>query len=164
MSKRNYFNLKKGSTGGHVVFHSRNKKHYRPPENKQKQLAKARTYDLILNATEAELALKRTLEQSGINFYFQYAIIRKTNFNIVDFCFPRGLKTYLIVEVDGGYHLTDKQKEKDSRRTKWLIEHTGCELIRFTNEQILGNLQGCLERIISKDILYNTVKPLKMTG
>lgn len=62
---------------------------------------------------------------------------------IVDFlCRDDGL----IIEVDGGYHNEIQQKEDDEIRTQWL-EAQGYTVIRFTNEEILNELDRVLEEI-----------------
>lgn len=54
---------------------------------------------------------------------------------VVDFLFR---KSKLIVEIDGGYHFTKEQQEKDAIRQQWL-EHQGYKILRFTNEEVLAN-------------------------
>ena len=43
----------------------------------------------------------------------------------------------LLIEIDGGYHNTRKQKRKDWRRTK-ILNSYGFTVIRFTNDQVLN--------------------------
>jgi very-short-patch-repair endonuclease len=50
----------------------------------------------------------------------------------------------LIIELDGGQH--DWQSVADDERTRWLEAH-GYRVIRFWNNDILGNLPGVLDRI-----------------
>jgi len=65
----------------------------------------------------------------------------------VDFvCF----KTQLIIEVDGGHHAL--QKEKDLKRTAWLKQE-GFQVIRFWNNDVLENIEGVLDSI--RDTLNN---------
>ena len=52
----------------------------------------------------------------------------------------------LVIEVDGPVH--NRQKEYDAIRTTWLEEHGYC-VIRFTNEEVLNNLEQVLERILT---------------
>jgi very-short-patch-repair endonuclease len=60
---------------------------------------------------------------------------------IVDFeCYE--LK--LIVEVDGGQHAD--QEFYDSKRTEFL-KWKGYQVIRFWNNEVLGNLEGVLEAL-----------------
>ena len=69
---------------------------------------------------------------------------------IVDFvCLSKNL----VIEVDGGYHNDPTQKEYDQQRTLYLNEK-GFRVIRFTNEEVLGNTEAVLTKI--KDILVNT--------
>ncbi len=49
----------------------------------------------------------------------------------------------LIIEVDGGQHATDN---KDVARDKWLAEHR-YRILRFWNNDVLGNIEGVLEMI-----------------
>jgi very-short-patch-repair endonuclease len=42
----------------------------------------------------------------------------------------------LVVEVDGKIHLTEKQKEHDEKRTKYL-EELGIKIVRVTNEKVI---------------------------
>jgi very-short-patch-repair endonuclease len=52
----------------------------------------------------------------------------------------------LVVELDGGYHRTHKQKLFDAERTAFLAE-SGFTVIRFTNDEILNALPEVLEHI-----------------
>lgn len=55
---------------------------------------------------------------------------------VVDFvCY----ESRLVVEVDGGQH--DEQAEKDARRTE-ILEDAGFRVIRFWNNEVLGNCEG----------------------
>ena len=49
-----------------------------------------------------------------------------------------------VIEVDGDTHADDGAY--DSRRTAWL-EHQGYRVIRFTNADVMKNLDGVLETI-----------------
>ena len=62
---------------------------------------------------------------------------------IVDFFFR---KSMLIVEIDGGYHTTKEQQQKDSERQNWL-EHKGYRVLRFTNEQVLCDIDNVAKEI-----------------
>ncbi|GMN05876.1 hypothetical protein MTsPCn5_12650 [Croceitalea sp. MTPC5] len=56
------------------------------------------------------------------------------------------LKQNLIVEIDGLHHQLPENKKSDKERTAWL-ENQGYRVIRFTNEEVLGNLENVLEVI-----------------
>src|SRR5690606_24961823 len=59
---------------------------------------------------------------------------------IVDFVC---LEKNLIIEVDGGYHNTIQQKEADDLRTQ-ILNEIGFKVIRFTNEQVIGDIDNVL--------------------
>ena len=52
----------------------------------------------------------------------------------------------LIIEIDGGQHAD--AMEYDKRRTQWL-QKQGFQVIRFWNNEVLQNMEGVLERIVS---------------
>ena len=70
----------------------------------------------------------------------------QTRFFIVDF---HCAEHRLIVEIDGGYHL--KQKDYDRYREE-ILHEKGYQIIRFTNEEILrrwGHASKRLEEVLS---------------
>src|SRR5690554_5904621 len=91
--------------------------------------------------TEAENVLWQELRNhnTGDKFRRQHLI---DDF-IVDFVC---LSKKLVIEVDGGYHLTEEQKEYDEQRTI-ILNNKGFSVIRFTNEEVLGNLQNVIQKI-----------------
>ena len=58
-----------------------------------------------------------------------------------DFCSHRAK---LIIEVDGGQHALDA--ERDATRTRFL-EGEGYRVLRFWNNDVLGNLEGVISTI-----------------
>ncbi len=93
------------------------------------------------NPTEAEEILWNALKNNGIGYKFRRQHIIKNY--IVDFFCNELLMT---IEVDGGYHFTLEQREADAIRTRELAELGYAEL-RFTNEDVLNNLDGVIEQI-----------------
>ena len=95
--------------------------------------------------TPAESALWEGLRNKnlGVKFRRQHPV----NAYIPDFVC---LEKLLVVEVDGGYHFVGDQQVSDEERTRYL-EQNGFEVIRFTNEEVLGDIDGVLERI--KEVL-----------
>ena len=91
------------------------------------------------NLTEAEKYLWYFLRFKNLGVKFRrQAIIGKY---VVDFvCFERKL----IVEVDGGQH---SQSARDNVRDEWLGSQ-GFEILRFWNNDVLGNRDGVLEKIV----------------
>ena len=113
------------------------------------------TYKLLLeNAkmnrkymTPAESALWECLRNKnlGVRFRRQHPV-----FNYIpDFVC---LEKQLVVEVDGGYHFIGNQQVSDDERTQYLNQY-GFEVIRFTNDEVLGNIDEVLDRI--KKVINN---------
>lgn len=89
---------------------------------------------LIQNATESELVYQKFLKKNKIKFDFQ-KIIWNTDgtFYIVDFYVPI---FKLIIEIDGEYHKTTEQLNKDKHRS-FILKQMGYNVIRFTNDEVL---------------------------
>ncbi len=62
---------------------------------------------------------------------------------IVDFVC---LSKMLIIEIDGGYHQEPEIVKADKLRTK-ILESLGYKVIRFKNEEIIGNIDIVLGKI-----------------
>ena len=94
------------------------------------------------NGTVAEeklwLAVKNN-QIEGFKFRRQHPL----SFYIADF-YCHALK--LVIEIDGGYHLTEEQQLLDEERTK-NIEFQGLKVIRFTNEEVLMQLPEVIDTI-----------------
>ena len=93
------------------------------------------------NPTEAESILWEYLKgkQTGFSFRRQHII----GPFIADFtCLSRKL----IIEIDGGYHQLPEQQTSDEYRTQWL-EDNGFFVLRFTNDEVVGNTKGVLDII-----------------
>ncbi len=63
----------------------------------------------------------------------------------------------LVVEVDGGYHDDPNQIELDKARTDFL-KHKGYKVIRFSNEEVIGNVDGTLNSI-AYELAYRPTLP-----
>jgi 2-C-methyl-D-erythritol 2,4-cyclodiphosphate synthase len=117
--------------------------------NNRFETTDASTYQLLLdkaremrkNPTEAESVLWNYLSDNkmGTHFRRQHPVYGY----IPDFI---SLKDKLIIEVDGGYHLEGEQPEADAERTKYLNEE-GFIVLRFTNEEVLCDIDNVLEEI-----------------
>lgn len=57
------------------------------------------------------------------------------------------LEKRLIIEVDGGYHNKPDQIELDENRTLELEQKYLFKVIRFTNEEVLKDINSVLEKI-----------------
>jgi len=65
----------------------------------------------------------------------------------------------LAVEVDGGGHAEETQKERDVERTEYLEAHR-IRVLRFWNNQVLANTEGVLEVIANALAARRTDTPL----
>ncbi len=91
--------------------------------------------------TEAEYCLWKCLKGNalGVSFKRQHII---GDF-IVDFVC---ISQMLIIELDGGYHQLPEQQTSDEFRQQWL-ENQGFRVIRFTNEEVIGDLESVIDSI-----------------
>ena len=96
------------------------------------------------NMTLAEKILWKELRNrkfSGLKFRRQHPIGQF----IADFYCPgKGL----VIELDGGIHKLEERIEKDLNRTAEL-DRLGLIVIRFTNDDVLNNINDVLEKIKS---------------
>lgn len=93
------------------------------------------------NPTEAERAMWAVLKCNnlGVRFRRQHII----GMFITDFaCIEKGV----VIEIDGGYHQLPEQQISDAQRTEWLNAN-GYNVLRFTNEEILGDIDNVIEQI-----------------
>ena len=84
--------------------------------------------------------LIRNKQCNGFKFYRQYSV----GPYILDFYCP---KLRLAIEVDGGQHNEDLQKEYDKERTAYLSGNNIKE-IRFWNNEVIENLEGVYQKIL----------------
>ncbi len=102
--------------------------------------ALART--LRRNATRAERRLWQGLRREQVaGFRFRRQVI--LGGYISDFAC---LDARMAVEVDGATHSTDEEIARDAARSAALAAQ-GFNILRFTNEDVYGNLDGVLETI-----------------
>ncbi|WP_372474443.1 leucine--tRNA ligase [Capnocytophaga sp. ARDL2] len=100
--------------------------------------------DLRNNMTQAETILWEELKSKKLDDKFRRQHV--IGDYIVDFVC---LAKRLIVEVDGGYHNAENQQILDKERTDFLNEF-GFEVIRFTNEEVIADLENVLQKIQEK--------------
>lgn len=83
----------------------------------------------------------RKKQLKGIKFYRQ----RPVGKYIVDFYCP---SKNLVIEVDGGHHsYDDRQIEMDKERDKYLQGPKKLKVIRFTNDDVMSNIDEVLDII-----------------
>ena len=115
------------------------------PRIYNKTLFKERRRELRHNQTDAEKALWKYLRNKGfrgLKFFRQYSV----GAYIIDFYCP---EHKLAIELDGGQHAEEVNKEYDRARTIYL-ESLGIEVIRLWNNDVLKNIEGVLEEIIRR--------------
>ncbi len=97
---------------------------------------------LRINQTDCERKLwfKINRKQLGVKFRRQYVIANKF---IVDFIC---LEKKLVIELDGGQHC-DKEDDKDRDDC---LQNMGFKVLRFWNNEINDNIEGCMEVICEK--------------
>ena len=91
--------------------------------------------------TEAEQILWHRLKASqlGVKFNRQHIIGKY----IADFvCLDRKL----VIEVDGAYHSQEEQLLWDENRDE-LLKSNGFKILRFTNDEVLFNIDSVLDKI-----------------
>ena len=100
-----------------------------------------RARELRRELTPAEKKLWHYLRNDqldGAHFRKQHAV----DTYIVDFYCA---KSKLIIEVDGDSHA--EQMEYDAERTRWLNEQHHYRVLRFTNREVLTNIEAVVEAI-----------------
>lgn len=96
------------------------------------------------NPTEAEAILWQRVRNNklGLKIRRQYPIDRY----FTDFA---ALTVKLIIEIDGGSNQTQEQYDYDNDRTRVLNE-LGFEVIRFTNSEVINDIESVLKTIQNK--------------
>jgi very-short-patch-repair endonuclease len=119
-----------------------------PGERRNRRGTVKRAKELRRDMTEAEKLLWSKIRRDQIDgFPFRKQVPIRPY--VADFAC---LAIKLVIEVDGGQH--DERKAQDDARTAWL-EAQGYRVLRFWNNEVLGNIDGVLQVIVA------TVRGLK---
>jgi very-short-patch-repair endonuclease len=106
----------------------------------QKSTARARSLRREQTLAESMLwACLRNRQLGGVKFSRQVAV----GPFFADFCCR---EAKLVIEIDGVTHETPEELASDTLRTAWL-DAQGYRVIRFRNEELMGDLDVVLERI-----------------
>lgn len=92
--------------------------------------------------TEAEEVMWLELRNNQLDGY-KFRRQHPLSFYVADF-YCHQLK--LVIEVDGDYHQTIEQQKLDRERTE-NIEFQGLHVIRFTNDEVLGDIHLVLKTV-----------------
>jgi very-short-patch-repair endonuclease len=98
--------------------------------------------NLRSNMTDAERLIWSKIRRKQIGdlqFYRQ----KNIGDYIVDYYCPKGK---LIVEIDGGQHYEGEGMKKDQERDRYL-QKLGFAVLRFSDIDVLKNIDGVVERI-----------------
>ncbi|MDB9781698.1 isoleucine--tRNA ligase [Winogradskyella sp.] len=96
----------------------------------------------VKNPTEAEKVLWEALRNKNLDGY-KFRREHIIDEFIVDFvCLSKNL----VIEVDGGYHNQPEVQDADKLRTD-ILEELGYRVVRFTNEEVIGDIDKVLEKI-----------------
>ena len=109
--------------------------------------------DLRRNATAAERLLWERLRNKQLDNY-KFRRQHPVSLYIADF-YCHQLK--LVIELDGEYHLSEQQKQKDSERTAALASN-GLHVLRFSNHEVESHIDRVV--LVIKDFIsdLNTIK------
>ncbi|OIO38593.1 MAG: hypothetical protein AUJ71_02610 [Candidatus Omnitrophica bacterium CG1_02_49_16] len=103
---------------------------------------KEKRRQLRRNMPKTEIILWSYLKGKGLDGYKfrrQYGIDRY----VVDFYSPKGK---LVIEIDGDSHFRNEAEQYDKKREEF-IRSLGLRIVRFTNIDVLKNINEVLERI-----------------
>lgn len=53
----------------------------------------------------------------------------------------------IAIEIDGPYHLSPDQAKRDTYKSDWLRHNHGVVTIRFTNEEVINNIDFCIQTL-----------------
>lgn len=117
-------------------------------KSKLVEISKIVCRELRKNSTQAERILWEELRNKKFynrKFYRQYPFLHditgKETFFVADFfCYS----DKFIIELDGKYH--EYKLKEDEERTK-ILNNLGLRVIRFTNEEIINDLNCVLNKI-----------------
>ena len=98
---------------------------------------------LRADSTDAERSLWRALRELKLPFNVRRQ--HPIGSYIADFAIP---VRRLVIEVDGGQHAAAATVAADIQRTR-VLEERGYRVLRVWNNDVLGNLDGVLQMIIT---------------
>lgn len=108
---------------------------YKEKEKQAKRKMKSRVrFELLSKSTNQESAVYSALKSTGFEVIRQYPIFTGRKQYYADLYLP---KLKLVIEVDGGYHFSEKQKRLDTNRSAG-IRRLGYHVCRIKNRDTLN--------------------------
>ncbi|MBP9803188.1 MAG: DUF559 domain-containing protein [Candidatus Pacebacteria bacterium] len=98
--------------------------------------------ELRKNQTEAEIKFGAFIKNCDFFKKYKFTTQKLLDNFIVDFYCS---KLLLVIEIDGEVH--NFQKERDKERDNILIQKYGFKIIRFTNKEILNEIDKVEQRL-----------------
>ncbi len=145
MKKTDYTRVKEKQDDGSYIVSNGSARKFRMYKNDRqkykkrrkpltkKQFLRKKAVELKNHPTEAEIIFERKLQEIGYNYRTQKVFIYKGISGIADFWIP-SLRVY--IEVDGGYHLEEDQKQND-RVKDFVYRKMNTGILRLTNNQAM---------------------------
>ena len=111
------------------------------------EIAQLNRQKLLNNPTKAEVRFKYMLKKMDVPFFFQFIIFGKTSFFIADFLVTNKEGKKYVIELDGGYHFTHKQKRTDKNRSSKIRTVGQYGVIRFKNDDVFKNTEKVVKKL-----------------
>lgn len=103
------------------------------PKQKSVKVAKRFRKTLLKKETKSEQEFEQRLKEHEIEYKKQHIIfVSWWRFFIADFYLP---KQHLLIEVNGGFHYTKKQRARDKWRRE-LLKNAGYKIVEIKNENV----------------------------
>lgn len=106
---------------------------------------KRKAKELDARPTGAEAVFERKLKELEIEYISQKWFLHGGIKGIYDFYVPKGK---FVIEVDGGYHLEEDQKQTDAIKD-FIAQQLGFKMIRITNEIAINMTESRLKSLLT---------------
>lgn len=114
-------------------------------KKRKKTFVADRRSNLLKKRPMEEDIFEKELDRNNIKYVPQYTFSGSGNLYYVDFFLP---DTRIVVEIDGGYHQTNEQKDKDEKRTRHLRKaHRVNAVVRFANVEVNTKMDSVIDRL-----------------
>ena len=101
---------------------------------------------LSLRPTAAEIVFLKMLIVLKVAYQFQHIIYVHNGFFIADFTATNKEGKRYLIELDGGYHFTYKQRKRDANRSS-KIRFSGYGVLRLKNDDIFNKPEKVVKKL-----------------